>query len=108
MRATTAAFVLRLIPQRRSVVSAPMPSIRRPLRKIFALTFLFPIAAVAATPAASQPLLPTLRIVAPASQGGGWDQTARAMAGVLRQRGVVGKVEGIKRPRAGRGSGLAP
>jgi len=84
-----------------------MPSIRRPLRKIFALTFLFPIAEVAAAPAASQPLLPTLRIVAPASRGGGWDQTARAMAGVLRQRGIVGKVEVINSPGAGGAIGLA-
>src|SRR5260370_10815854 len=82
-----------------------MSSIRRP--KIFALTFLFPIAAVAAAPAASQPLLPTLRIVAPASQGGGWDQAARAMAGVLRQHGIVGKVEVMNSPGAGGAIGLA-
>jgi putative tricarboxylic transport membrane protein len=78
-----------------------MPSIPRWLREIFALIFLLPIGAIA------QPLLPALRIVAPGSPGGGWDQTARAMADVLRQSGLVEKVEVINSPGAGGAIGLA-
>jgi putative tricarboxylic transport membrane protein len=35
------------------------------------------------------PLLPQLRVIAPAAPGGGWDQTARAMQQVLQRSGIV-------------------
>jgi len=53
------------------------------------------------------PLLQTLTIIAPASVGGGWDQTARAMQGVLTQTGLVGSVEVRNSPGAGGAIGLA-
>ena len=48
------------------------------------------IVALAATvPAAAQPRIDELRIVAPAAPGGGWDQTARVMQQVLQRAGLV-------------------
>lgn len=43
----------------------------------------------AAGPAAAQPPIDHLRIVAPAAPGGGWDQTARVMQQVLQGTGLV-------------------
>src|SRR6185295_15282269 len=40
-------------------------------------------------PAAAQPLMDQLRIVAPAAPGGGWDQTARVMQQALQRSGLV-------------------
>lgn len=39
--------------------------------------------------AAAEPVLPHLRIIAPAAPGGGWDQTARAMQQALQAAGIV-------------------
>jgi len=49
------------------------------------------IAAVvaAAVPAAAQPMMDELRLIAPAAPGGGWDQTARAMQLALQRAGLV-------------------
>jgi putative tricarboxylic transport membrane protein len=46
---------------------------------------------------AQPPVYPTLRIIAPAAPGGGWDQTARAMQQVLQRIGIarVAPVENI-------------
>jgi putative tricarboxylic transport membrane protein len=45
--------------------------------------------ALTAWPARADPVLPHLRLIAPAAPGGGWDQTARAMQAVLQEVGVV-------------------
>lgn len=42
-----------------------------------------------AAPLAAEPLVPQLRLIAPAAPGGGWDQTARAMQAVLQEAGIV-------------------
>ena len=47
------------------------------------------IALAVSMPAAGQPVLSQLRIIAPAAPGGGWDQTARAMQQVLQRAGIV-------------------
>lgn len=50
----------------------------------------------------------TVRIVAPANPGGGWDQTARALQRTLREAGLVqGGVEVTNVPGAGGAIGLA-
>jgi putative tricarboxylic transport membrane protein len=49
----------------------------------------------------------SLRIMAPAGPGGGWDTTARAMQAVLRDAGIVGQVEVFNVPGAGGTVGLA-
>jgi putative tricarboxylic transport membrane protein len=74
-----------------------------------------PIAAraifVAVTVAAASPVTAApperLTIVAPASQGGGWDQTARAMQEVLVAEGIVPAVDVANSPGAGGAIGLA-
>lgn len=45
--------------------------------------------AAALTPAAAQPAIHHLRMIAPAAPGGGWDQTARVMQQVLQRAGLV-------------------
>ena len=49
----------------------------------------------------------SLRIMAPASPGGGWDGTSRAMQEVLQETGVVPQVEVFNVPGAGGTVGLA-
>lgn len=49
----------------------------------------------------------SLRIMAPASPGGGWDGTARAMQDALQQAGIVKSVEVFNVPGAGGTIGLA-
>ena len=49
----------------------------------------------------------SLRIMAPASPGGGWDGTSRAMQAVLRDAGIVDQVEVFNVPGAGGTIGLA-
>lgn len=44
---------------------------------------------LAATPLGAEPLVPYLRLIAPAAPGGGWDQTARAMQAALQEAGIV-------------------
>ena len=51
--------------------------------------------------------LDELKIVAPASPGGGWDQTARSMAEALRTSGIVKNVPVSNVPGAGGTIGLA-
>lgn len=73
-----------------------------------ALFLLIPLLAARATPAVDEPpKLEKLRLVAPASPGGGWDQTARAMADALRKSGLVGDVDVVNSPGAGGAIGLA-
>ena len=47
------------------------------------------VALAAAVPAAAQPTMDELRIIAPAAPGGGWDQTARAMQQALQRAGLA-------------------
>jgi putative tricarboxylic transport membrane protein len=49
--------------------------------------------APAATAAASAAAIPRLRIVIPANEGGGWDQTGRALGAALVAAGAVGQIE---------------
>src|SRR5438876_7518768 len=56
---------------------------------------------------AETPLMDRLTVIAPASSGGGWDQTARAMQRVLVKSGIVGTVEVRNSPGAGGAIGLA-
>ena len=49
----------------------------------------------------------SLRIMAPAGPGGGWDGTARAMQAALRDAGIVNQVEVFNVPGAGGTIGLA-
>lgn len=57
--------------------------------------------------AAPQPALDFLRLLVPASQGGGWDQTARAMGSALQASKLVDKVEYEYKPGKGGVPGLA-
>lgn len=59
------------------------------------------------TVAASAQQMESLSIMAPASPGGGWDGTARAMQQVLQEEGIVGNVEVTNVPGAGGTIGLA-
>jgi putative tricarboxylic transport membrane protein len=49
----------------------------------------------------------SMRIMAPAAPGGGWDGTSRAMQAVLRDEGIVPQVEVFNVPGAGGTIGLA-
>lgn len=62
---------------------------------------------VGAVPAAAEPQYESLRIIAPAAPGGGWDQTGRAMQQVLQRTGIarIAPVENI--PGAAGTIGLA-
>ena len=60
----------------------------------------------AASPAQAQDLT-TLRILAPATAGGGWDNTARAIADTLRKEGLRDKVEVYNVPGKAGTVGLA-
>ncbi len=60
-----------------------------------------------AVPAAAQPALEHLRLVAPAAPGGGWDQTARAMQQVLQGAGIARTVSVENIPGAAGLIGLA-
>jgi putative tricarboxylic transport membrane protein len=52
------------------------------------------VLAQAAKPApAAAPSIPRLRIVIPANEGGGWDQTGRALGAAMMAAGAVGQVE---------------
>ncbi|GGS17982.1 Bug family tripartite tricarboxylate transporter substrate binding protein [Deinococcus knuensis] len=59
----------------------------------------------AATPAAAQNL--NLRVMAPASPGGGWDQTSRAIQTVMQDEGIAKPVQVFNVPGAGGTIGLA-
>jgi putative tricarboxylic transport membrane protein len=59
------------------------------LRSAVLRTCLLAAALSLAPPAPAQPLLPQLRLIAPAAPGGGWDQTARAMQQALQRAGIV-------------------
>jgi putative tricarboxylic transport membrane protein len=60
-----------------------------------------------AAPAAAQVRYDTLRIVAPAAPGGGWDQTARVMQRVLQEAGIARGVSVENIPGAAGTIGLA-
>lgn len=69
-----------------------------------AIALLVSLAPAAAT---ADPALDRLIVIAPGSQGGGWDQTARAMQDVLTRTGLVAQVEVANSPGAGGAIGLA-
>ena len=50
---------------------------------------------------------PRLEIIAPASPGGGWDQTARAMQAALQEDGLASGIQVQNIPGAGGTIGLA-
>ncbi len=58
-------------------------------------------------PAAQAQTLNNLRIMAPASPGGGWDQTSRAIQTVLQNQGIAKPVQVYNVPGAGGTIGLA-
>ena len=62
---------------------------------------------LAATPASGQVRYDTLRIIAPAAPGGGWDQTARVMQQVLQEAGLASGVSVENIPGAAGTIGLA-
>lgn len=59
------------------------------------------------TPLAAAQSLDNLRIMAPASPGGGWDQTSRAIQTVLQDQNIVKPVQVFNVPGAGGTIGLA-
>ncbi|MBI0444418.1 tripartite tricarboxylate transporter substrate binding protein [Deinococcus sp. DB0503] len=59
------------------------------------------------TPLAAAQSLDNLRIMAPASPGGGWDQTSRAVQTVLQDQNIVKPVQVFNVPGAGGTIGLA-
>jgi putative tricarboxylic transport membrane protein len=61
----------------------------------------------AAVPLGAQPRLDQLRIIAPAAPGGGWDQLARVIEGVLQREGLVGAAPVENIPGAAGTIGLA-
>src|SRR5262245_47343398 len=58
-------------------------------------------------PAAEQPLLPALTIVAPAAPGGGWDQLAREMQRAIERQALAAVVQVENVPGAAGTIGLA-
>ncbi|QLG11223.1 tripartite tricarboxylate transporter substrate binding protein [Deinococcus sp. D7000] len=60
-----------------------------------------------AAPAPLAQNINNLRIMAPASPGGGWDQTSRAIQTVLQEQGIVKPVQVFNVPGAGGTIGLA-
>lgn len=60
-----------------------------------------------AAPATLAQNLNNLRVMAPASPGGGWDQTSRAVQTVLQDQGIVKPVQVFNVPGAGGTIGLA-
>ncbi len=60
-----------------------------------------------AAPATVAQNINNLRIMAPASPGGGWDQTSRAIQTVLQEQGIVKPVQVFNVPGAGGTIGLA-
>lgn len=62
---------------------------------------------LAAAPLTSAQNIPNLRIMAPASPGGGWDQTSRAIQSVMQDVGITKPVKVFNVPGAGGTIGLA-
>ncbi|MDV6375159.1 Bug family tripartite tricarboxylate transporter substrate binding protein [Deinococcus arenicola] len=60
-----------------------------------------------AAPAGLAQNINNLRIMAPASPGGGWDQTSRAIQNVMQEQGIVKPVQVFNVPGAGGTIGLA-
>jgi len=73
-------------------------------RRTFLATSLAATTAVSTSQAAD---LRALELIAPASPGGGWDQTARAMQDVLRAADIASRVQVTNIPGAGGTIGLA-
>lgn len=72
------------------------------MNKVLSLTLLTVL-----TPLAAAQSLSNLRIMAPASPGGGWDQTSRAIQSVLQNENIVKPVQVFNVPGAGGTIGLA-
>ena len=64
-------------------------------------------AVLAMLPASGQAEIRRLEIIAPASPGGGWDQTARAMQAALQEAGLASGIQVQNIPGAGGTIGLA-
>lgn len=79
--------------------SASRASVRSLVAVLVAVALLFS--------AAQAQGLSSLRLMAPAAPGGGWDGTARAMQAALRDAGIVNQVEVFNVPGAGGTIGLA-
>ena len=65
------------------------------------------VAVLAMLPAPGQAEIRRLEIIAPASPGGGWDQTARAMQAALQEAGLASGIQVQNIPGAGGTIGLA-
>ena len=65
------------------------------------------VAVLAMLPAPGQAEIRRLEIIAPASPGGGWDQTARAMQAALQEAGLASGIQVRNIPGAGGTIGLA-
>ena len=65
------------------------------------------VAVLAMLPAPGQAEIRRLEIIAPASAGGGWDQTARAMQAALQEAGLASGIQVQNIPGAGGTIGLA-
>ncbi|MCP2014398.1 putative tricarboxylic transport membrane protein [Deinococcus sp. HSC-46F16] len=72
------------------------------MKKVLSLALLLSLAPLTAAQSLSG-----LRIMAPASPGGGWDQTSRAIQTVLQNQGIVRPVQVYNVPGAGGTIGLA-
>ena len=71
------------------------------------LTAIILLAAAAACGGRPGPAPDVLTLLAPASPGGGWDQTARAMQAALQEDGAAGSVRVVNVAGAGGTIGLA-
>jgi putative tricarboxylic transport membrane protein len=75
------------------------------MRRLITAGVLLAASVASAPPAAAQ--VQGLEIIAPASPGGGWDQTARAMQNALQEAGLAQDVQVMNIPGAGGTIGLA-
>lgn len=79
---------------------------RRTVARLLAAAALGTLA-LSAAPASQGAELRKLEIIAPANPGGGWDQTARTIQGLLQEAGLVSTVQVVNVPGAGGTIGLA-
>ena len=85
----------------RSETGAAMNFLKRAL---LSAALAVPLAALAVGASAQ---VPSLKIMAPAAPGGGWDQTARSVAQALQAAGLAGSVQVTNVPGAGGTIGIA-
>lgn len=80
---------------------------QRRLLAVVAATVLLAASIVEAQTRPATPVIDTLRIIAPAAPGGGWDQTARAMQQAMVSAGIARSVQVVNVAGAGGSVGLA-